>query len=286
MLFLLELFFGLCFSLVGVGEELEILGVELRVKITGHAGANGAVIFLVFFYAYIAGVFDPIEQIIAGYFRGTGRQGKEKREKNKGFHFNVLYFRGARNTILFSVERSVSLRAKLFFVFGALTLISASASAAAPKGIYEIPVTKIEGASATLAEYKGKVLLLVNTASECGFTPQYKGLEELYQKYKAQGFVVLAFPSNDFGGQEPGTEKEIKKFCELKYKTTFPLYSKVGVKEKPHPLYAFLQKETGEKVGWNFGKFLIGKKGEVVKYYPSKVTPMELGKDVEAQLAK
>ena len=152
--------------------------------------------------------------------------------------------------------------------------------------LYDLTVTTIDHHQKPLADFRGQVLLIVNVASQCGFTPQYKGLEELYQKYKAQGFVVAAFPSNDFGGQEPGTEKEIKKFCELKYKTTFPLYAKVGVKEKPHPLYAYLQKESGEKVGWNFGKFLIGKKGEVVKYYPSKVTPLELGKDVEAQLAK
>lgn len=181
------------------------------------------------------------------------------------------------------------MRAKLLFIFSVLTIVSAPVSGWSAKkaaGVYDFPVTKIDGEAGSLAEYKGKVLLVVNTASECGFTPQYKGLEELYQKYKDQGFTVLAFPSNDFGGQEPGTEKEIKKFCELKYKTTFPLFAKVGVKEKPHPLYAFLQEKTGEKVGWNFGKFLIGKNGEVVKYYPSKVTPAELNKDVEAQLAK
>jgi glutathione peroxidase len=153
-------------------------------------------------------------------------------------------------------------------------------------GIFDIPVKTIEGKSTTLAQYKGKVLLIVNTASECGFTPQYKGLEELYQKHKDRGFVVLAFPSNDFGGQEPGSEKEIKKFCELKYKTTFPLFAKVGVKEKPHPLYAHLQEKAGEKVGWNFGKFLVGKDGELIGYFPSKVTPMDLSKDVEKALAK
>jgi glutathione peroxidase len=180
------------------------------------------------------------------------------------------------------------LRAKFIFIISVLTLILAPLPGRAAKspGLFDIPVKKIEGELATLAEYKGKVLLIVNTASECGFTPQYKGLEELYQKYKDRGFVVLAFPSNDFGGQEPGTEKEIKKFCELKYKTTFPLFAKVGVKEKPHPLYAFLQGKAGEKVGWNFGKFLIGKDGQLIHYFPSKITPEELGKDVEAALNK
>ena len=180
------------------------------------------------------------------------------------------------------------MRAKFIFVFSVLTLgfLPSAGYTAKASGLFEIPVKKIEGESTTLAEYKGKVLLVVNTASQCGFTPQYKGLEELYQKYKDRGFVVLAFPSNDFGGQEPGTEKEIKKFCELKYKTTFPLFAKVGVKEKPHPLYAFLQEKAGEKVQWNFGKFLIGKDGRLIHYFPSKVTPMELGKDVEAALAK
>lgn len=177
------------------------------------------------------------------------------------------------------------MRAKLPFLISILTIILAALPLHAA-GLFDIQVSTIEGKPTTLAEYKGKVLLIVNTASECGFTPQYKGLEELYQKHKDRGFVVLAFPSNDFGGQEPGTEKEIKKFCELKYKTTFPLFAKVGVKEKPHPLYAYLQKEAGEKVGWNFGKFLVGKDGKLIEYFPSKIKPEDLSKDVEKALAK
>lgn len=151
---------------------------------------------------------------------------------------------------------------------------------------HQVKVKDVNGKPVTLEAYKGKVLLVVNTASECGFTPQYAGLEALYQKYKAKGFEVLAFPSNDFGGQEPGTEAEIKKFCELKYKTTFPLFSKAKVKENPDPIFALLQKEAGEKVAWNFGKFLVNKEGKVVKYYPSKVEPMsdELSKAIEANL--
>jgi len=151
---------------------------------------------------------------------------------------------------------------------------------------HQVQVKDVNGKSVNLEAYKGKVLLVVNTASECGFTPQYAGLEALYQKYKAKGFEVLAFPSNDFGGQEPGTEAEIKKFCELKYKTTFPLFSKAKVKTNADPLFALLQKETGENVGWNFGKFLVNKEGKVLKYYPSKVEPMsaELTKAIEAAL--
>ncbi|RZA01367.1 MAG: glutathione peroxidase [Proteobacteria bacterium] len=150
--------------------------------------------------------------------------------------------------------------------------------------IYTTPVKTIDGKETNLAEHKGKVLLIVNTASECGFTPQYKGLEELYRKYQAKGFVILGFPSNDFGGQEPGTEAEIKKFCELKFKTTFPMYSKVSVKS--NPLYALLQKEAGTQVAWNFGKFVVGKTGKVEKYFPSKVTPesAEVSSAIESAL--
>jgi len=150
--------------------------------------------------------------------------------------------------------------------------------------IFTTPVRTIDGKETNLGEHKGKVLLIVNTASQCGYTPQYKGLEELYQKYRTAGFVVLGFPSNDFGGQEPGTEAEIKKFCELKYKTSFPMYSKVSV--KTNPLYALLQKEAGADVAWNFGKFLVSKTGHVNKYFPSKVTPdsPELAQAIEGAL--
>lgn len=160
------------------------------------------------------------------------------------------------------------------------------ARAAKTAPLYDIPVTKIGGEKASLKEYQGKVVLVVNTASRCGFTPQYAGLESLYQKYKDRGLVVAAFPANDFGAQEPGTEAEIKKFCEMKYKTTFPLYGKVSV--KTHPLFAALQKEAGEEVQWNFGKFLIGRDGKVERYFPSKVKPdsAEVAAAVEALLAK
>lgn len=174
---------------------------------------------------------------------------------------------------------------KIMFIFAALTaFLPVSEAKTAKDDIYSIPVKTIDGKSTSLDTYRGKVLLIVNTASGCGYTPQYAGLEELNKTYRAKGLEVLGFPSNDFGGQEPGTEAEIKKFCELQYKTTFPLFAKVGVKENPHPLYAYLQKKSGEKVQWNFGKFLVGKKGEIRKYYPSKIKPQELTADIEAAL--
>jgi glutathione peroxidase len=158
--------------------------------------------------------------------------------------------------------------------------------------VHDISVKTIDGKDVSLSQYKGKALLIVNTASACGYTPQYKGLESLYQAYKAKGFEVLAFPSNDFGGQEPGTNAEVKSFCELKYKTTFPLFSKVGVKagEGQSGLYKYLTglKENGGEVAWNFGKFLVNPDGKVVAHMPSKVEPEsdELKKQIDAILPK
>ncbi|MBL8917886.1 MAG: glutathione peroxidase [Myxococcaceae bacterium] len=157
--------------------------------------------------------------------------------------------------------------------------------------LYDLNVQTIDGKDVSLAQYKGKALLIVNTASQCGYTPQYKGLEELYQAYKAKGFEVLAFPSNDFGGQEPGTNAEVKQFCELKYKTTFPLFAKVAVKgDGAHPLYKYLQglPKNGGEVNWNFNKFLVAADGTVVAHLPSKAEPMSdsVKQQVEAVLPK
>ncbi len=157
--------------------------------------------------------------------------------------------------------------------------------------VHDFKVKTIDGQEVSLSQYRGKALLIVNTASECGFTPQYQGLEALYQAYRARGFEVLAFPSNDFGGQEPGSNAEIKKFCELKYKTTFPVFSKIAVKGKQaDPLYAFLTMlpEHGGAVTWNFNKFLVDPTGKVVAHLESGVEPTsaELKKAVEAVLPK
>lgn len=136
-----------------------------------------------------------------------------------------------------------------------------------------IPLKDIDGKDTSLAAYKGKVLLAVNVASECGYTAQYEGLEALYRKLKDRGFVVLGFPCNDFGGQEPGSEAEIKQFCSSRFSVTFPMFSKLHVKgPEQHPLYAALT-GGGAPVKWNFGKFLIGKDGKVIARYDSGTEP-------------
>ncbi len=147
------------------------------------------------------------------------------------------------------------------------------------KSVLDFTMTDIDGKDVRLNKYKGKVLLVVNTASKCGYTPQYEGLQAIYSKYKDQGFYVLGFPANNFGTQEPGSEKEIKEFCESKYKVTFPMFAKISVKgEDQDPLYKFLtSKETNPQfagdISWNFNKFLVNKNGEVVARFSSKDTP-------------
>jgi glutathione peroxidase len=139
---------------------------------------------------------------------------------------------------------------------------------------YSLKTTTLGGEPADLGQYAGKVSLVVNVASHCGFTPQYAGLEKLQEDLKARGFVVLGFPSNDFGGQEPGTPDEIGSFCKKNYGVTFPLFSKLVTKAGPDqsPIYSFLGK-GGQLPAWNFAKYVIGKDGRVVAFFPSKVTP-------------
>jgi len=159
--------------------------------------------------------------------------------------------------------------------------------AAMPASFYAMSTTKLSGEPVDLKEYAGKVALVVNTASKCGFTPQYKGLQALYSELNPRGFVILGFPSNDFGGQEPGTSEEIKQFCELNYKVTFPMFSKVVTKAGPEqsPIYSWLG-QTGNLPKWNFSKYVIGKDGKVVAFFPSNVTPdaPELRQAIEAAL--
>jgi len=157
-----------------------------------------------------------------------------------------------------------------------LALLIATPSIAST--IYDTPLKTIDGKATTFAEFKGKTVLVVNTASGCGYTPQYAGLEKLYQKFKDKNFVVAAFPSNDFGSQEPGTNTEIKKFCELKYKTTFPIFEKNPVLGKTkQPLYVYLQKNFTNKdeISWNFEKFLVDKTGRISNRFKSSVDPMD-----------
>ena len=149
-----------------------------------------------------------------------------------------------------------------------LSLLMTSMAFAADTNVQDIAVKDIEGKETTLKTYAGKVLLIVNVASECGYTPQYAGLEALYEKMNGKGLAVLGFPCNDFGGQEPGSEAEIKSFCSLNYKVTFPMFAKVAIKgESKHPLYAALQSAVGGEVGWNFEKFLVSKDGKVLQRF-------------------
>jgi glutathione peroxidase len=171
------------------------------------------------------------------------------------------------------------------------SLITMTAIAAAAESLYDIKLNDIDGKPTTLAAYKGKTVLIVNVASKCGYTKQYAGLEATYQKYKAQGFAVLGFPCNQFGGQEPGANEEIKQFCSSKYNVTFPLFDKIEVNgTNRHPLYVALAGKDSPFPGdikWNFNKFLIGKDGTIIKRFESKVTPdsEELTKAVEVALA-
>jgi glutathione peroxidase len=154
-------------------------------------------------------------------------------------------------------------------------MIMATTAYGEASSFYDIEATSIDGAPLKLSEYKGKVLLVVNVASRCGFTPQYEGLQKLYDAYKDRGFAVLGFPSNDFGGQEPGSDAEIKSFCSSKYGANFPMFSKVTVVGgAKHPLYQLLTQSTGgAEVGWNFEKFLVDRTGKVVGRFPSSVAP-------------
>lgn len=162
--------------------------------------------------------------------------------------------------------------------FLSLLILLLATSLFAGSGIYDFTLPSIDGKPAPIANYRGKVILMVNVASRCGFTPQYAALEAIYEKYKDQGFVILGFPANNFGAQEPGTNEEIKTFCTRKYSVTFPIYSKISVKEPDQaPLYTYLTKETGTSIRgdikWNFTKFLVDRNGNVVERFEPNVTP-------------
>ncbi|WP_427813915.1 glutathione peroxidase [Enterococcus sp. 22-H-5-01] len=155
--------------------------------------------------------------------------------------------------------------------------------------VYDFKVKTIDGNEKAIADYKGNVLLIVNTATGCGFTPQYEGLQNLYEKYQAQGFEVLDFPCNQFGHQAPGSNEEVADFCQLKYHTTFQTFAKIDVNgENEDPLYSYLKSAQGgllnKAVKWNFTKFLVDREGNVIKRYASQTKPEEIAKDIEAQL--
>lgn len=169
----------------------------------------------------------------------------------------------------------------LLAVVGGIAFIGGSSPtvAAKEKSVLEFKMNDIDGKEVALKKYKGDVILIVNTASKCGYTPQYEGLEAIYNKYNSQGLEILGFPANNFGGQEPGSEAEIKEFCESKYKVTFPMFAKISVKgDDQHPLYNFLTNKATDPqfagdISWNFNKFLVDRSGKVVARFSSKDTP-------------
>lgn len=157
------------------------------------------------------------------------------------------------------------------------------------ENIYDFVVQKSNGEDYKLEEYKGKVMLIVNTASECGFTPQFEGLQALYEKYKDQGFVILGFPCNQFGGQEPGSGAEANQNCKINYGVTFPIHEKVDVKgENQHPLFRYLTDAAkgmlSDKIKWNFTKFLVDRDGNVVSRFSPQKKPAQIEKDIEKLL--
>lgn len=157
------------------------------------------------------------------------------------------------------------------------------------ENIYDFEVQKSNGEKYKLDAYKGDVMLIVNTASECGFTPQFEGLQELYDKYKEQGFIVLGFPCNQFGGQEPGSGAEANQNCKINYGVTFPIHEKIDVKgDNQHPLFHYLTSQAkgmlSEKIKWNFTKFLVDREGNVVQRFSPQKKPAQIEKDIEKLL--
>ena len=156
--------------------------------------------------------------------------------------------------------------------------------------IYQFKAPRLNGKEQALAEYEGKVMLIVNTASKCGFTPQYEGLEKVYQQYKDKGLVVLGFPCNQFGAQEPGGKEDIQEFCQLNYGVSFPMFDKIDVNgNDTHPLYDYLKKQaTGvlgsESIKWNFTKFLVDRDGKVIDRFAPTTKPEDMVRDIEALL--
>lgn len=190
-------------------------------------------------------------------------------------------------------ERRTACRRALALAFCGCLFAPAPAALSAETGgaaesFYDLKLTSLEGEAVDLRTYRGKVTLVVNVASNCGYTPQYSGLEELHREFSPKGFSVLGFPSNDFGGQEPGGANEIRNFCTLNYGVTFPMFSKVVTKAGPSqsPAYAFLGR-SGNLPSWNFCKYVVGKDGRVVAFFPSRVTPgaPELRAAIEKALA-
>jgi glutathione peroxidase len=175
-------------------------------------------------------------------------------------------------------------------LLSAVAIFTSSAQEKKPAAhFYDFSANNLKGKSVSMKSFEGKVVLVVNVASKCGFTPQYKGLEELYKKHESKGLVILGFPCNQFGGQEPGTAEEISSFCSLNYGVTFPMFAKIEVNgDNTHPLYAFLKEALpgtlGNAIKWNFTKFLLDKKGNPVKRYGSMTKPEEIEEEIQKLL--
>jgi glutathione peroxidase len=213
-----------------------------------------------------------------------------------GFVFPPQHPRAKRTLAVFnrlSVLASLSGLAVLL-ALALVSVVSADDGAKKPASVLDFHVKDIDGKDVSLSSYQGKVLMIVNTASQCGLTPQYKDLEAVYEKYKSQGFEILAFPANEFGSQEPGSNEEIKTFCSTKYHVSFPLFSKIVVKGKGiHPLYDYLTSESTNgkfagQIPWNFTMFVVNRKGEVIaRFNSNKKFPAEkLGSSIETALAE
>jgi glutathione peroxidase len=176
------------------------------------------------------------------------------------------------------IKKPFTLTAMFLLLFAVMNISTKQTFA---QGLYAFTMKTIDGSQRSLHDYKGKVLLIVNVASQCGYTPQYADLEKLFKQYHEKGFVILAFPANNFGGQEPGTDGDIKEFCEKNYGVTFDVFSKISVLGKDqHPLYTYLTSEKGGFPGdvkWNFEKFLVGRDGRLVARYRSAVKPYDTG---------
>jgi glutathione peroxidase len=190
------------------------------------------------------------------------------------------------------INNWVGKMALIAFIFGIFSCSTKAEEAMSDKTVYDYNVIDINGNEVSLSEYKGKVMLIVHVASECGYTKQYTGLQQIYDTYKDKGFVVLGFPCNQFGGQEPGSEEDIKSFCTTNFGVTFPMFSKIDVNgDNAHPLYIYLKSQEKGVLGtqaikWNFAKFLVDKNGNVVDRIGTQTTPESLTAQIEELLAK
>jgi glutathione peroxidase len=212
---------------------------------------------------------------------GVTKSSKKGRTDNVAVEFCIIFEQNYKFPVIHLKQHNFMIRlilALVVFVSFAFT-VDVNRTVTAPPTVYNFKVDDIDGGTIDFSKYKGKKILIVNTASKCGYTKQYEDLEKLYQQYKSK-LVIIGFPANNFGGQEPGSNAEIKEFCTGTFNVTFPMAAKISVKgDDMHPLYQWLTSKAKNgvldaEVKWNFNKFLLNEKGELVAYFPSKVTPL------------